>query len=97
MILKEARELAAAGYREITLLGQNVNSYGKGLPDGISFAELIRKINQIPGDFKIRFMTSHPKDATHALIDALADLSLIHISACEECWDISKKYIVNLK
>ena len=73
VILKEARELAAAGYKEITLLGQNVNSYGRGLPDGISFADLIREVNKIPGDFKIRFMTSHPKDATHDLIDAMAD------------------------
>ncbi len=71
-ILAEARELVAAGYKEITLLGQNVNSYGKGESHGVNFAELLRRINAIPGDFTIRFMTSHPKDATHELLDTIA-------------------------
>ncbi len=71
-ILAEARELVAAGYKEITLLGQNVNSYGKGEAHGVGFAELLRRINAIPGDFTIRFMTSHPKDATHDLFDTIA-------------------------
>ena len=71
-ILAEARELVAAGYEDITLLGQNVNSYGKGEPHGVTFAELLRRINAIPGDFTIRFMTSHPKDATHELFDTIA-------------------------
>ena len=71
-ILAEARELVAAGYKEITLLGQNVNSYGKGEEHGVDFAELLRRINAIAGDFTIRFMTSHPKDATHELFDTIA-------------------------
>lgn len=72
IILNEARELVAQGYKEITLLGQNVNSYGKGEEHGINFAELLRRINDIPGDFTIRFMTSHPKDATKELFDTIA-------------------------
>lgn len=71
-ILKEARELVAAGYKEITLLGQNVNSYGKGESHGVGFPELLRRINAIEGDFLIRFMTSHPKDATKELFDTIA-------------------------
>ena len=72
-ILKEVRELADAGYKEITLLGQNVNSYGKDLEEPISFAQLLARICQIEGDFTVRFMTSHPKDATKELIDVMAD------------------------
>ena len=72
IILQEARELVEQGYKEITLLGQNVNSYGKGETHGVDFAELLRRINAIPGDFTIRFMTSHPKDATPALFDTIA-------------------------
>ena len=72
-ILDEVRGLVADGYREIMLLGQNVNSYGNDLEDGIKFPELLRRINAIEGDFIIRFMSSHPKDAGKDLIDALAD------------------------
>ena len=72
IILAEARELVSQGYKEITLLGQNVNSYGKDEEHGVDFAELLRRINAIPGDFTIRFMTSHPKDATPALFDTIA-------------------------
>lgn len=72
IILSEARELVAQGYKEITLLGQNVNSYGKGESHGVNFAELLQRINDIPGDFTIRFMTSHPKDASHELFDTIA-------------------------
>lgn len=72
-IEKEVRTLAENGCREITLLGQNVNSYGKGLEETIDFADLLRRINAIPGDFRIRFMTSHPKDCTHKLIDTIAE------------------------
>ena len=72
IILQEAEELVRQGYKEITLLGQNVNSYGKGEGHGIHFSELLRRINDIPGDFTIRFMTSHPKDATHELFDTIA-------------------------
>lgn len=76
-VLAEARELVAAGYKDITLLGQNVNSYGRDLPDGVDFADLIRKINDIPGEFLIRFMTSHPRDATEKLFRTMAE--------CEKC------------
>ena len=71
-ILEEVRALAGQGVREITLLGQNVNSYGKDLEKPISFAELLRTLNDVPGDFKIHFMTSHPKDCSLELLDALA-------------------------
>ncbi len=67
-VLSEARELALSGYKEITLLGQNVNSYGgKG-----GFPSLLRGINALDGDFLIRFMTSHPKDCTRELLDTMA-------------------------
>ena len=72
-ILAEAGQLTAAGYKDITLLGQNVNSYGKGLEDGVDFPDLLRAINDIPGDFVLRFMTSHPKDATEKLFRAMAE------------------------
>ena len=71
-ILEEARQLVAEGYTDITLLGQNVNSYGKGEAHGVDFPELLRRLNAIEGDFLIRFMTSHPKDATPALFEAIA-------------------------
>lgn len=72
-IIKEVKSLADEGYKEIMLLGQNVNSYGRGLDKDIDFPGLLRKINDIDGDFKIRFMSSHPKDATKELIDAIVD------------------------
>ena len=71
-ILKECRELIAGGIKDITLLGQNVNSYGKDLDEGIDFADLLAKIAEIPGDFRIRFMTSHPRDASRKLFDTMA-------------------------
>jgi len=71
-ILTECRELAAAGVKEITLLGQNVNSYGKDLDCGMDFADLLAQIAQIEGDFLIRFMTSHPRDASTKLFDTMA-------------------------
>lgn len=72
-IIKEFKQLVDDGYKEITLLGQNVNSYGKGLEEDINFAKLLRILNDIDGDFRIRFMSSHPKDATKEVIDAIAD------------------------
>ncbi|MBE6632870.1 MAG: tRNA (N6-isopentenyl adenosine(37)-C2)-methylthiotransferase MiaB, partial [Ruminococcaceae bacterium] len=72
-ILREVRELVAEGYRDITLLGQNVNSYGKDLEEPADFAELLALLDQIPGDYVLRFMTSHPKDASHRLIDVMAE------------------------
>ena len=77
-IISEARAMIEAGYKEITLLGQNVNSYGKGLDEEITFSQLLRRIDEISGDYIIRFMTSHPKDCTHELIDTIAQSK--HIS-----------------
>ena len=71
-IISEAREMVRAGYKDITLLGQNVNSYGKGLDTDISFAQLLKSVAEIEGDFRVRFMTSHPKDASKELIDVMA-------------------------
>ncbi|MBE6749850.1 MAG: tRNA (N6-isopentenyl adenosine(37)-C2)-methylthiotransferase MiaB [Ruminococcaceae bacterium] len=76
-ILAEAREMVNAGYKEITLLGQNVNSYGKGCEHGITFAKLLRMINDIEGDFRIKFMTSHPKDCTIELLDTIKECEKI--------------------
>ena len=71
-ILAEVRQLAEEGYKDITLLGQNVNSYGKDLAEPLDFADLLERVNAIPGDFLIRFMTSHPKDATQKLFETMA-------------------------
>ncbi len=71
-ILAECRAVIAAGAREITLLGQNVNSYGKDLDCGMDFADLLAQIAGLEGDFLIRFMTSHPKDASEKLFDTMA-------------------------
>ena len=71
-ILAECRTLAANGIKEITLLGQNVNSYGKDLDCGVDFADLLAMIAQLDGDFLIRFMTSHPRDASTKLFDTMA-------------------------
>jgi len=71
-ILQEAKEIIALGYKEILLLGQNVNSYGKGLSQPINFTQLLSQIESLEGDFRIRFMTSHPKDCTRELIDLIA-------------------------
>ena len=76
-ILAEAKQMIEAGFKEIMLLGQNVNSYGKGLDEDINFSKLLRKINETPGDFRIRFMTSHPKDCTKELIDTVAECEKI--------------------
>ena len=71
-VVGEVRDLVARGYREITLLGQNVNSYGKDNGDPHDFADLLAEIDGIEGDFLVRFMTSHPKDASRKLIDVMA-------------------------
>ena len=71
-ILAECRSVIEAGAKEITLLGQNVNSYGKDLDCGVDFADLLAQIAQIDGDFLIRFMTSHPRDASKKLFDTMA-------------------------
>ena len=72
-IIAEFKQIIAEGYKDITLLGQNVNSYGKGLDEDINFSKLIRKLNDLEGEFTIRFMTSHPKDCTKELIDTIAE------------------------
>lgn len=71
-IVRECRELVENGYKEITLLGQNVNSYGKGLAEPVNFAELLRRVDAIEGDYRLRFMTSHPKDASKELFHVMA-------------------------
>ena len=71
-ILAECRSVIEAGAKEITLLGQNVNSYGKDLEENIDFSDLLAKIAEIPGKFLIRFMTSHPRDAGKKLFDTMA-------------------------
>lgn len=71
-IMAEVRQLLADGYKEITLLGQNVNSYGHDLPNGENFAQLLNLIGELPGKFRLRFMTSHPKDLSQEVIDAIA-------------------------
>ena len=72
-IINEIKDLAAKGTKEITLLGQNVDSYGKTLEEDITFAELLRMVNEIEGIERIRFMTSHPKDISDEVIYAMRD------------------------
>ena len=72
-ILAECRQVIANGAKEITLLGQNVNSYGKDLEEKIDFADLLTEIAKIPGQFLIRFMTSHPRDSSKKLFDTMAN------------------------
>ncbi|MDD6345148.1 MAG: tRNA (N6-isopentenyl adenosine(37)-C2)-methylthiotransferase MiaB [Oscillospiraceae bacterium] len=72
-IIDEVTALVNQGYKEIMLLGQNVNSYGKDLENDMTFPELLREINKIEGDFIIRFMSSHPKDATKELLDTILE------------------------
>ncbi|NLI80661.1 MAG: tRNA (N6-isopentenyl adenosine(37)-C2)-methylthiotransferase MiaB [Deltaproteobacteria bacterium] len=74
LILEEIQGLVDSGTREVVLLGQNVNSYGRGLDEQTDFAQLLRRIHAIPGLLRIRFTTSHPKDLTDALIRSLAQL-----------------------
>ena len=71
-ILAECREVIAKGAKEITLLGQNVNSYGKDLEEKVDFADLLAEIAQLDGEFLIRFMTSHPRDASEKLFETMA-------------------------
>lgn len=76
-VVAEARSLVEAGYKDITLLGQNVNSYGRDLGGGTDFADLLAAVNAIPGKFTLRFMTSHPRDATEKLFRTMSE--------CEKC------------
>lgn len=72
IVINEVRELVASGYKEITLLGQNVNSYNKDLSEDKHFPSLLKAISEIEGDFIVRFMTSHPRDCTKELLDVMA-------------------------
>lgn len=73
-IISECEKLINDGYKEITLLGQNVNSYGNDVPDeNVNFANLLREVAKIDGKFRIRFMTSHPKDLTEGVVKAIRD------------------------
>ena len=98
-ILREAEQMVKSGVRDITLLGQNVNSYGKGLEEDINFAKLIRKINAIEGDFRIRFMTSHPKDCTEELLDAMRDCEKVahHLHLPVQCGNDRVLKVMNRK
>ena len=71
-IIAEVKQLIAEGYKYITLLGQNVNSYGNDFKDGTNFAQLLTELAHLDGDFRIKFMTSHPKDLTTEVINAIA-------------------------
>ncbi len=72
-IISEFKQMVKDGYKDITLLGQNVNSYGKGCSHGVNFSKLLRMLNDIEGEFVIRFMTSHPKDCTIELLDTIKE------------------------
>jgi tRNA-2-methylthio-N6-dimethylallyladenosine synthase len=76
-ILKEVKELSRQGYKEVTLLGQNVNSYGKDLSGDQDFADLLTQLNRVKGVRRIRFTTSHPRDLTDKLIDRIAHLDKV--------------------
>ena len=77
IIRAEAQELIRQGYKDITLLGQNVNSYGKDLDAPLDFSDILQQVNALDGDFLIRFMTSHPKDAGERLFKTMADCSKV--------------------
>ncbi len=73
-VVDEAKKAIEAGYKEITLLGQNVNSYGKELPEGVDFAGLLRAISsEVGGKYRLRFMSNHPKDLTEEMVAAMAE------------------------
>ena len=73
LIIEEVRSLVKAGYKEITLLGQNVDSYGSDRTDGANFYTLLTKLKEIEGKFRLRFMTSHPKDLSEEVIKLIAE------------------------
>ncbi len=86
-VLAEAKELIASGAKEIMLLGQNVNSYGKNCQHKTTFAELLRAVNALEGDFRIRFMTSHPKDCSEELLVAMSECEKVerHLHLPVQC------------
>ena len=90
LILENIEKLTGKGVVEITLVGQNVNSYGKDLENPVSFSELLKKISAVKGLKRIRFMTSHPKDFSDELIDTIAgrdNICLLYTSKPEEIND----------
>lgn len=93
-ILSEVRALVSKGYKYITLLGQNVNSYGKDLNDGSNFAKLLQACCQIKGDFKIKYMTSHPKDLSDDVIEVLSHPKMakaMHLPVQSGCDTVLKR------
>lgn len=79
-VVKEARTILAQGFKEITLLGQNVDSYGKNLNDGSNFAKLLKELDKLDGDFRIRFTSSYPTDITDEVIETVKNST--HIAEC---------------
>ncbi len=79
-VIKEAKNILSQGFREITLLGQNVDSYGKNLGEGENFAKLLRELDKLEGEFRIRFTSSYPTDITDEVIDVVKNS--IHICEC---------------
>lgn len=79
-IINEAKNILKQGYKEITLLGQNVDSYGKNLSDGTNFAKLLKKLDELQGDFRIRFTSSYPTDITDEVIETVKNSK--HICEC---------------
>ncbi len=77
LILKEVEQLAEGGIKEVTLLGQNIVAYGKGLDEGINFAELLEKVNEVGGILRIRFLTSHPRDVGDNLVKGIGNLDKV--------------------
>lgn len=76
-IINEIEQLAGEGYQEITLLGQNVNAYGKDLPEEVDFVDLLEAVNRIPGIKRIRYTSPHPRDMTKAVVDAVKRLDKV--------------------
>lgn len=98
-IVKEFKNLLDSGYKDITLLGQNVNSYGRGLEKKIDFPDLLKMLDSFDGEYKIRFMTSHPKDATEKLFDTIAESKHIahHIHLPVQCGNNRILHLMNRK
>jgi len=86
-VIDEAKRLIESGAKEIMLLGQNVNSYGRGNSEKTDFAALLRAVNALPGDFRIRFMTSHPKDCSDELLLAMSECEKVekHLHLPVQC------------
>ncbi len=79
-VVKEAKNILSQGFKEITLLGQNVDSYGKNLKDGTNFAKLLKELDKLEGNFRIRFTSSYPTDITDEVIDVVKNST--HICEC---------------